>query len=772
MVSICLTHPLFPPSMSTQPKVGGGVSVDGRTVSHYRVLEKLGGGGMGVVHRAEDSVLGRTVALKFLPQDAMRDQQTLDRFLREARAAAALNHPHICTVHEVGEQDGEPFIVMELLEGTTLKHLIEENSLKIERVIELGIQIADALDLAHSRGIVHRDIKPANIFVTRSGQAKVLDFGVAKFTQKAVRVAEAVGAGMATEASAVHLTSPGSTVGTACYMSPEQTLGQELDARTDLFSFGSVLYEMTTGSVAFPGGTPAAISDAILHGTPKSALDLSPNAPAELDRIINKALEKDPDMRYQSAAELRGDLKRLKRDLDSGSRASVVRAAGTGPVPARQAAVAPATEKSVAVLYFENLSGAKDDEYFRDGMTEDIITELSKISQLRVFPRSEVLGFRNKPVTAPEVGQQLNASFVLEGSIRRAGNRLRITAQLVETRTRHSAWAERYDRELEDVFVIQDEIARSIAQALRITLSPQEEKTIARKPTENLQAYDYYLRGRSYTRRENLEFALQMFEQAIKLDPDFALAHAGVANVCGLYYELREQNVKWIDRGVAACDKASSLDPQLAEVLAARARLFYGEKKPEEAIHYARMALERNPTCDGAYNILARAYFVSGRYQDALAIKDRALETSGDDYNVYIPFINSLVKLGHAEAATRLRERQAVILEQQLELVPEDVRARILLACIYGTLGKEEDAVRQAQTAVALRPNEPGVLYNAACAYGVLSRKADALDTLKKAVAAGYGNIEWAARDPDLTCLYDDPEFQELCRSKRPKPAS
>jgi tetratricopeptide (TPR) repeat protein len=264
-----------------------------------------------------------------------------------------------------------------------------------------------------------------------------------------------------------------------------------------------------------------------------------------------------------------------------------------------------------------------------------------------------------------------------------------------------------------------------------------------------------------------LEFALQMFEQAIKLDPNFALAHAGVANVCGLYYELREQNVRWIERGVAAFEKASQLDPLLAEVLAARARLYYGEKKPEEAIHYSRMALERNPNCDGAYNILARAYFVSGRYQDAMAIKDRALEVSGDDYNVYIPFINSMVKLGHIEAATRLRERQAVILEQQLELVPEDVRARILLACIYATLGREEDAVRQTETAVALRPNEPGVLYNAACTYGVLSRKSEALESLKKAVAAGYGNIEWASRDPDLTCLYEDTEFQQLTQAKR-----
>ena len=286
-------------------------------------------------------------------------------------------------------------------------------------------------------------------------------------------------------------------------------------------------------------------------------------------------------------------------------------------VPAAHA-VAP-LQKSVAVLYFENQSGAKEDEYFRDGMTEDIVTELSKIAQLEIFPRSEMLAFRDKPVTAQQVGQQLGAAYVLEGSIRRAGNRVRITAQLVEASTRHSVWAERYDRQLEDVFAIQEEIARSIAQALRITLTPQEEKIIARKPTENPQAYDFYLRGRSYTRRENMDYALQMFEQAIQLDPNFALAHAGIAHLCGLIYELREQNPKWIERGLAACDRATALAPDLPEVLVAHARIFYAQKKYDEAALLAQRAIERKPDCEGSWNILGRAYFASGRFEEAAA---------------------------------------------------------------------------------------------------------------------------------------------------------
>jgi non-specific serine/threonine protein kinase len=483
----------------------------GQTVSHYRILEKLGGGGMGVVYSAHDTVLDRNVALKFLPPDSTKDRPTLDRFLREARAAASLSHSNICTVHEISEHGGQPFIVMEQLDGKTLKHLIEGKSLKIERILDIGIQITDALEAAHAKGITHRDIKPANIFVTKSGQTKVLDFGLAKLASS-VRLGGQESTGSIARESTVlndNMTGPGTAMGTISYMSPEQARGEDIDARADLFTFGVVLYEMGTGKQAFEGTTSAVVFDAILNGMPKALTDWNPDLPLQLENIITKALEKDRDLRYQTAVELRADLKRLKRDRESRGRHTPAKGlpAASGEHPA-----AGQKEKSVAVLYFENLSSAKEDEYFRDGRTEDIITELANIKDLKVFPRPAMLPYRDKSVTAPQVGQELKASYVLGGSLRRSGNRLRITAQLVETGNGHTLWAQRYDREMADVFEVQGEIARSIAQAFRINLSPQEEKKIARKPTENSLAYDYFLRGRNYSRRKSLDFAIQMFE--------------------------------------------------------------------------------------------------------------------------------------------------------------------------------------------------------------------------------------------------------------------
>jgi non-specific serine/threonine protein kinase len=523
-----------------------------------------------------------------------------------------------------------------------------------------------------------------------------------------------------------------------------------------------VLYQMATGTLPFQGDTAAVIFDAILNREPKPAAELNPSLPADFVRILEKTLEKDRSLRCQTATELKTDLSRLKRDLESGKRRGKEK---TDSDPGVQKQMA----KSVAVLYFENLSGAKEDEYLRDGITEDVITELSKIRGLNTFSRPTVLAFRDKPVTPAQIGQQLGAAYALTGTLRRSGNRLRINAQLVDTRTDFPLWSERFDREMKDVFEVQDEMARKIAEALRVTLSPQELEALAVKPTESLQAYDLYLRGKRYARRQtrqDLEFALQMFENAVAMDPAFALAHAACANACAMFYSNYSRDPVWVERAREASGKAVALRWDLPEVQVSQAWVLYAAELHDEAVRMVRKAIERKRDCEGAYYMLCRALFAAGRYQEILDVAEPAIEASGEDYNVYVPIMNSFGAMGKEEAKRNMAHRVIVALENHLKQVPEDARARVLLGAYYAGLERVDDALRELNLAVTLRANEASILYNAACVYSGLKRKPEALDALRKAWEAGFRDAVWARRDPDLALLHGEAEFDRLYPEK------
>lgn len=583
-------------------------SLLGQTVSHYRVVEKLGEGGMGAVYRAQDLSLGRDVALKFLPEKTAADPQARSRLLKEARAASRLNHPNIATVYEVNESRNDlPFISMELVTGQTLKQILQRRPFAPAQFLDIARQIAEGLQEAHRSGVYHRDIKPGNIMLDSRSRVKILDFGLATLT-----VHERA-PGETEETLVTRVSAQCAAGGTLPYMSPEQLCGEPADARSDIFSFGVLLYECLSGRLPFRGETSIDILHAILRELHISLRILLPDISFEWENLINRCLVKSPGERCASMSVV---LEALR---------------GIGAPASRP-------EKSLAVLYFANLSGDKGDEYLRDGMTEDVITELAKIKDLKLLPRSAVFPFRDKPLPANQIGQQLSAAYVLDGSIRRAGSRLRITVQLAETRTGHSLWAERYDRQLEDVFEIQDEIAQNIALALRVILTEKEKREIEKLPTNEVQAYDYYLRGRQffYQRgRKSLEFARQMFSRAIAIDPRYSRAYAGLADSCSflyLWFATREDNLK---QAIFASRRAVELDPESAEAHASCGLAESLSKNYDVAEKEFETAIRLNSQLFEVYYFYGRASFARGQYEKAASLFASASRVNPDDYQAH-----------------------------------------------------------------------------------------------------------------------------------------
>ncbi len=703
----------------------------GTTISHYKIIEKLGEGGMGVVYKAEDTKLKREVAIKFLPRYISSNEEERKRFEIEAQAAAALNHPNISTIHSIEDSDSEVFIVMEYIDGPELKKKIESEKLSIKETLDIIEQIAKGLLTAHQKGIIHRDIKSSNIMITNSGQVKIMDFGLAKVKGTTL------------------ITKIGLTIGTAAYMSPEQARSENVDYRTDIWSMGVILYEMLAGKLPYRGDFEQAIIYSILNEEPESISSIRKDIPVMLEQVVQKILNKDQNQRYQSADEFLKDLKELKNKTSGQSKSEI--------------------DKTIAVLPFENISPDKETDYFADGLTEELIITLSRIKEVSVVARTNSMRFKGTNKDISTIGRELGVRYIMAGSVRKFKDDLRISVQMIEVNKGIQLWGETYKGKLADIFDIQEKVSKEIADAMMLKLSPVEKVELTKKPTLNAEAFDCYLRGRNFLSnrtKNNLDFAILLFEKAVELDSRFASAYAGLGEAYATMYRDFDRKESWLDKALEVSLKALMYDPSLSEAYATIGLAYYGKGSVEEGMKTARKAIELDPNNHHAFWILARIQHTLGYDKEAIESLERAIELNPEFYEAYDDLRMYYEGSGNTEKYKRVIQKLLEIYPQYLLKHPEDAYRHMAYAVTLAIAERTKEAKMEGEKALDLSPDDPIMMYYGACLYARLGEKKEAIRLIGDSIKSGYENFEWIKRDPDFENIRNEPEFIELIKGK------
>ena len=706
----------------------------GQIVSHYKVLDKLGEGGTGVIYKALDEKLNRIVALKFFHDQPFTNEEQKAFLTREAQAAAALNHPNIRTIYEINETGKYLFMSMAFIEGASLKKKLLDGPFNLETAVSIAYQLADGLEIAHKNGIIHRNLNCGNVLIADRGLAKILNFGLPSTSLE------------------IETTVSGRFVNPTAYLSPELLRSEEAVQRTDVWSWGVVFYEMLTGELPFKGGSQENLTHAILNDEPPLPSEINNGIPSKLDRIIAGATAKTMQDRYQSFTQIMTEL-----------RATGISPPDTGPVEELPKQTSP----SIAVLAFEDMSPAGDQEYFCVGIAEEIINDLTQVEGLQVASRTSSFAYKGRREDIRSIGRKLGVKSILEGSVRRADSRLRITTQLIGVADGHHLWSEQYDRQLEDVFAVQEEIAQSIALALKVRLSDSEKRAIEKVPTRSIEAYEFYLRGRQFfyrNKRSYMQYAVEMFSRAIKQDPTYARAYAGKADCHSYLYWYFGGSTNDLEQARKDSETALSLDPKLPEGHAAKGLAVSLSRRYEEAEKEFNTALELNSNLFEAYYFYAINCFLQGRYEKAIELFKEAGRVNPEDYQspCYLAFVYKTI--GQLDKMKPILQEALSKVEQQLALNPDDSRAIYLGGGVLIRMGEKQKAMEWVRRLAATERDEPYLLYGIACLYALTEKVEESVYYLKKAVEAGYAHRQYLEKDSDFDSIREHPGYKALIK--------